>query len=116
MTSLQLMIVTSQNQFPTQQTCAIQQDVASKHARTVNLHSTKKHSTRSAKNIIRNWETNSGKVSNAVPGGVRARGGNLTILKFFDQIPQGRKRKVNQMCQKSPTPGEKSKQYYDNIY
>ena len=24
------------------------------------------------------------------------------ILKFFDQIPQGRKRKVNQKCQKSP--------------
>ena len=32
------------------------------------------------------------------------------ILKFFDQIPQGGKRKVNQKCQKAPTPGEKSKQ------
>ena len=32
------------------------------------------------------------------------------ILKFFDQIPQGGKRKVNQKCQKSPTLGEKSKQ------
>ena len=29
------------------------------------------------------------------------------ILKFFDQIPQGGKRKVNQKCQKAPTPGEK---------
>ena len=29
------------------------------------------------------------------------------ILKFFDQIPQGGKRKVNQKCQKSPHPGEK---------
>ena len=26
------------------------------------------------------------------------------ILKFFDQIPQGGKRKVNQKCQKSPHP------------
>ena len=31
------------------------------------------------------------------------------ILKFFDQIPQGGKQKVNQKCQKSPHPGEKSK-------
>ena len=29
------------------------------------------------------------------------------ILKFFDQIPQGGKRKVDQKCQKNPTPGEK---------
>ena len=29
------------------------------------------------------------------------------ILKFFDQIPQGGKRKVNQKCQKSPHPREK---------
>ena len=28
-------------------------------------------------------------------GGVRARGGDLTNLKFLDQIPQGGKRKVN---------------------
>ena len=40
-------------------------------------------------------------------GGVRARGGDLTNLKFFDQIPQGGKRKVNQKCQKNPTPEEK---------
>ena len=26
------------------------------------------------------------------------------ILKFFDQIPQGGKRKVNQKCQKGPHP------------
>ena len=33
------------------------------------------------------------------------------ILKFFDQIPQGGKRKVNQKCQKKPPPqGKKSKQ------
>ena len=30
------------------------------------------------------------------------------ILKFFDQIPQGGKRKVNQKCQKSPHPRGKS--------
>ena len=30
--------------------------------------------------------------------------GILQILKFFDQIPQGGKRKVNQKCQKSPHP------------
>ena len=29
------------------------------------------------------------------------------ILKFFDQIPQGGKRKVNQKRQKAPTPGQK---------
>ena len=29
------------------------------------------------------------------------------ILKFFDQIPRDGKRKVNQKCQKSPTPREK---------
>ena len=32
------------------------------------------------------------------------------ILKFFDQIPQGGKRKVNQKCQKTPPQGKKSKQ------
>ena len=37
------------------------------------------------------------------------------ILKFFDQILQGLKRKVNQKWQKKPTPGQKSKQYYDTI-
>ena len=29
------------------------------------------------------------------------------FLKFFDQIPQGGKRKVNQKCQKSPNSGGK---------
>ena len=29
------------------------------------------------------------------------------ILKFFDQILRDGKRKVNQKCQKSPTPREK---------
>ena len=29
------------------------------------------------------------------------------ILKFFDQIPQGGRRKVNQSVKKAPTPGEK---------
>ena len=48
-------------------------------------------------------------------GGVRARNGIWQILKFFDQIPKGWKRKVNQKCQKSPTPGEKSNQQYYNI-
>ena len=43
-------------------------------------------------------------------GGMRARGGDLTNLKIFDQIPQGGKRKVNQKCQKAPTPGKKCKQ------
>ena len=39
------------------------------------------------------------------------------ILKFFDQIPQGGKRKVNQKCQKSPHPrGENlNKQYYNTV-
>ena len=33
------------------------------------------------------------------------------ILKFLDQIPQGRKRKVDQKCQKKPPPqGKKSQQ------
>ena len=36
--------------------------------------------------------------------------GNWQILKFFDQIPQGGKWKVNQKCQKTPPQGEKSKQ------
>ena len=40
-------------------------------------------------------------------GGVRARGGDLTNFKIFDQIPQGGKQKVNQKCQKSPHPGGK---------
>ena len=31
-------------------------------------------------------------------------------LKFFDQIPLGGKRKVNQVFKKVSTPGEKSKQ------
>ena len=39
------------------------------------------------------------------------------ILKFFDQIPQGEKRKVNQKCQKSPHPRGKNlnKQYYNTV-
>ena len=41
-------------------------------------------------------------------GGCGQGAGIWQILKFFDQIPQGRKRKVNQKCQKSPTPGEKT--------
>ena len=50
-------------------------------------------------------------------GGVRARGGDLTNFKFFDQIPQGGKRKVNQKCQKSPHPRGKNvnKQYYNTV-
>ena len=50
-------------------------------------------------------------------GGVRARGGDLTNFKFFDQIPQGGKRKVNQKCQKRPHPRGKNlnKQYYIEI-
>ena len=32
------------------------------------------------------------------------------ILKFFDQIPQGGRRKVNQSVKKAPTPREKSEQ------
>ena len=81
---MQLMIVTSSNQFPAQ-TNAIQQDVAYWiHARAVKfIQSTKKHSTRRAKNFIRIMETNGGNVSNAVPGRVRARGGNLTSFKIF---------------------------------
>ena len=81
---MQLMIVTSSNQFPAQ-TNAIQQDFAYRiHARAVKfIQSTKKHSTRRAKNFIRIRDTNSGKVSNAVHGGVRARGGNLTNFKIF---------------------------------
>ena len=48
---------------------------------------------------------------NPVGGGECGQGvGIWQILKFFDQIPQGEKRKVNQKCQKAPTPGEKSKQ------
>ena len=38
-------------------------------------------------------------------GGGGGGGGILQILKFFDQIPQGGKRKVNQKCQKRPHPG-----------
>ena len=39
------------------------------------------------------------------------------ILKFFDQILQGGKRKVNQKCQKSPHPRRKNlnKQYCNTI-
>ena len=39
------------------------------------------------------------------------------ILKFFDQIPQGGKRMVNQKCQKSPQPRGKNlnKQYYNTV-
>ena len=39
------------------------------------------------------------------------------ILKFFDQIPQPGKQKVNQKCQKRPHPRGKSlnKQYYNTI-
>ena len=39
------------------------------------------------------------------------------ILKFFDQIPQGGKRKLNQKCQKSPHPRGKNldKQYYNTV-
>ena len=39
------------------------------------------------------------------------------ILKFFDQILQGGKRKVNQKCQKSPhlTGKNLNKQYYNTI-
>ena len=39
------------------------------------------------------------------------------IFKFFDQIPQGGKRKVNQKCQKSTHPRGKnlSKQYYNTV-
>ena len=39
------------------------------------------------------------------------------ILKFFDQIPQGGKRKVNQKRQNSPHPRGKNlnKQYYNTI-
>ena len=50
-------------------------------------------------------------------GGVRARGGDLTKFKFFDQIPQGGKLTVNQKCQKSPHPRRKNlnKQYYNTV-
>ena len=49
---------------------------------------------------------------NPVGGGGECRQGVgiWQILKFFDLIPQGGKRKVNQKCQKTPTPGEKCKQ------
>ena len=48
---------------------------------------------------------------NPVGGGECRQGvGIWQILKFFDLIPQGGKRKVNQKCQKTPTPGEKCKQ------
>ena len=51
-------------------------------------------------------------------GGECAQGvGIWQILKFFDQIPQGGKRKVNQKCQKSPHPRGKNlnKQYYNTV-
>ena len=43
--------------------------------------------------------------------------GICQILKFFDQIPQGGKRKANQKCQKSPHPRGKNlnKQHYNTI-
>ena len=45
---------------------------------------------------------------NPVGGGECGQGvGIWQILKFFDQIPQGGKQKVNQKCQKSPHPGGK---------
>ena len=37
-------------------------------------------------------------------GGCGQGGGMWQILKFFDKIPQGGKRKVNQKCQKRPHP------------
>ena len=41
-------------------------------------------------------------------GGAGGHGGGIwQISEFFDQIPQGGKWKVNQKCQKDPTPGEK---------
>ena len=55
---------------------------------------------------------------NSVGGGECGQGvGIWQILKFFDQIPQGGKRQVNQKCQKSPHPrGKKlNKQYYNTI-
>ena len=62
------------------------------------------------------WRGVSEKLEMLCPGEYGQGAGIWQILKFFDQIPQDRKRKVNQMGQKSPTPGEKSKQYYDTIY
>ena len=56
---------------------------------------------------------------NPVGGGECQQGvGIWQILKIFDQIPQGGKRKVSQKCQKSPPPqGAKNlnKQYYNTI-
>ena len=57
---------------------------------------------------------------NPVGGGGRECGQGVGIwqtLKFFDQIPQGGNRKVNQKYQKSSHPREKnlSKQYYNTI-
>ena len=54
---------------------------------------------------------------NPVGGECRQGVGIWQILKFFDQIPQGGKRKVNQKCQKRPHPRGKNlnKQYYNII-
>ena len=55
---------------------------------------------------------------NPVGGGECGQGvGIWQILKFFDQIRQGGKRKVNQKCQKRPHPWGKNlnKQYYNTI-
>ena len=55
---------------------------------------------------------------NPVRGGECGQGVRIwQILKFFDLIPQGGKRKVNQKCQKSPHPRGKNlnKQHYNTI-
>ena len=63
------------------------------------------------------YNTNAPINVNPVGGECRQGVGIWQILKFFDQIPQGGKRKVNQKCQKSPHPREKNlnKQYYDTV-
>ena len=50
-------------------------------------------------------------------GGAGEGEGIWQILKVFDQIPQGEKRKVNQKCQKSPHPRGKNlnKQCYNTL-
>ena len=50
-------------------------------------------------------------------GGGGQGGGIWQILKFFDQIPEGGKGKVNQKCQKSPHRRGKNlnKQYCNTI-
>ena len=55
---------------------------------------------------------------NPMGGGEYRQGvGIWQILKFFDQTPQGGKRKVNQKCQKSPhlRGTNLNKQYYNTI-